>query len=132
MSEPYYPGNWPSQVNSDSSGSPSLTQQSFAQEADINYIIGKYNLGQFLANPDMLSYRDSVLASAWDVSGAVTSYQDCLNKIIGARNVFAELPADIRARFNNDPQEMIAWLQDAGNAEEAVALGIVSTAPIAS
>ena len=36
-----------------------------------------------------------------------------------------DLPAKIRQRFNNNPAELIAFLQNSDNIEEAVELGLM-------
>jgi phage internal scaffolding protein len=46
-----------------------------------------------------------------------------------AQYQFDQLPALIRDRFHNDPQEMLAFLNDPNNYDEAIKLGLVNPPP---
>lgn len=96
---------------------PSMTQQQFKDDCDINNIMRKYaNTGEFTH----LSKRPGVFA---DMT-SVTDYQDMLHKVHAAQAAFSELPAATRVRFENDPANLIAFLQDDKNYDEAVKLGL--------
>lgn len=97
---------------------PSLTKQAFSKEADIDYILKKYEqtgvppsapVGQMMAG---------------DFS-SVPSYQNALNAVLRAEENFMTLPAKIRSRFNNDPAELLAFCLNPKNRKEAEELGIV-------
>lgn len=95
----------------------SLTQQSEKEEADINTIIRKFGLSGVLPQ----SVR---MPSYGDFTG-VSTYQEALNQVIAAQASFMAMPADIRSRFNNDPEKFVAWCSDPANEKEAVKLGLI-------
>lgn len=96
----------------------SLTRQEFAQEADINNIMRKYASG---LPPAPAGARPPVFG---DFSN-VPDYQTALNKVIDAQERFAELPSQVRRRFDNDPAKLLAFLASEDNRDEAVKLGLL-------
>lgn len=103
---------------------PSLTDPSGAAEADINYIIRKYETTGSLVDP--LSVDTSRVPAFADVSSrAASDYQSALNKVIRARQLFDDLPASVRRRFGDDPKEMLRFIGDEKNREEAIQLGLI-------
>lgn len=100
---------------------PTMTQQQFKDECDVNVIIDRYTSTGVI--PEEL-----VNASAGvygDFSG-VGDYMEMQNRLIAARESFDSLPSSIRSRFNDNPAELIAFVSDGNNYDEAVKLGIVS------
>lgn len=97
---------------------PSLTQQQFKKQTDINNIMKKFkNTGEIThLNRKRGVYLDSTTAQ---------SYQDSLQTVIDAQNAFHSLPADLRKRFGNDPSELMAFMENPKNYDEAVQLGII-------
>ena len=94
-----------------------LTQQQFKDECDINNIMERFGLtGELPSNPLPPQYGD--------FSG-VLDYHSAMNAILAAQDAFNELPAQLRARFDNDPNNLIEFLQDANNLDEAAKLGLV-------
>lgn len=98
---------------------PTLTQQQFADECDINNIMRKHG-------------RDPVAFQALTRTGGVYAdfssipdFQGMLHQVQNAQDAFASLPADMRARFRNDPAQLISFLQDERNRPEAETLGLV-------
>lgn len=55
-------------------------------------------------------------------------YHAQLAAVTAVRQYFEALPSKVRARFGNDPSQMLEFLGDEKNREEAVKLGLV-TAP---
>ena len=49
-----------------------------------------------------------------DVS-AIPDYQTAMDTIASANQLFASLPATLRKRFNNDPAEYLAFVQNEEN-----------------
>jgi len=94
------------------------TQQHFKEETDINNILRQFNLTGQLPNKT-LSPRYG------DFSG-IGDYHSALNQVIAAEGEFMTLPAQLRARFDNDPQELIEFLNNPENKDEAVKLGLIS------
>jgi len=96
----------------------SLTQQHFADECDINNILERFNVtGLLPQNPLSPRYGD--------FSG-IDDYHSALNAVMAAEDEFDTLPAQIRARFDNEPAKLIDFLSDENNRDEAVKLGLVN------
>ena len=96
---------------------PSLTQQHFKDETDINNILRQFNVTGLLP--------ESPLSPRYGDFSGIGDYQSALNAVIAAESEFEALPAQIRARFNNDPAALIDFLDDDNNREEAVKLGLL-------
>lgn len=95
----------------------SLAQQQFAAEADINTIVKRFNLtGQLPENIRMPQYGD--------YSG-VYDFHTAMNAVALANEAFDAMPANVRARFNNDPAQFVDFCLDDKNLEEATKLGLV-------
>jgi phage internal scaffolding protein len=62
-----------------------------------------------------------------DFSG-IGDYHTALNRVIAAQDEFEGLPAQIRARFDNDPANLIEFLGNENNRAEAEELGLVEKA----
>jgi len=99
---------------------PSLAQQHFKDECDINNILRQFNVTGLLPQ-QTLSPRYG------DFSG-IGDYHTALNRVIAAQDEFEALPAQIRARFNNDPAQLIEFLENSDNRPEAEELGLVEKA----
>lgn len=97
----------------------SRTKQSFKNEANINNIMARYN------KTGVIDHLNSNAGSYGDFSTA-NSYQDSLNLIISAQNMFDDLPAKIRKRFGNDPALFIEFVDTPGNLQELVEMGLAS------
>lgn len=102
-------------------GQESVVQHSFAEEADINVIVRRFGLtGQLPQNLQM--------PQSGDFTG-VTDFHQAMNLVRQAEEEFMRVPADVRARFHNDPGELMAFLDDEANRPEAIKLGLVSPPP---
>lgn len=97
---------------------PTQTQQFLGDEVDINTIMAKYATHQVLprlqGGPGMYG----------DFTG-VTDYHTALIQIEEAQQAFMDLPAKIRNRFENEPQQLITFLENEDNLDEARELGLV-------
>jgi len=101
----------------------SRTQQHFKDETDINNILRQFNItGQLPTKAISPRYGDFT---------NIGDYHSALNQVIAAEDEFMTLPATLRARFDNDPQELIEFLNNPENKDEAIKLGLVSK-PIAN
>jgi phage internal scaffolding protein len=118
------PYNYDTDAASNESGlaceEPSLAQQHYKEECDINTILQKFSITGIL--PDM-----PVSPRYGDFTG-INDDHTALNRVIAAQEEFEALPAQIRARFDNDPAKLIEFLQDDNNRAEAEELGIVNKA----
>ncbi|AXH78082.1 MAG: internal scaffolding protein [Microviridae sp.] len=94
----------------------SLTVQSFAAETDINNIVSTFLKTGYLPEPSrMPQYADFE---------GIFDYQSALNVVRLADENFARMPAHIRARFHNSPQEFLDFFADPDNRSEAIRLGL--------
>lgn len=101
----------------DFTGQESLTVQSMAEDADINVMMDRYGItGKMPLNPRVPMYGDFT---------EVNDYQSALNALMAANNSFMSLPAKVRARFNNDPQELLEFCANGANIDEAQRLGLL-------
>lgn len=96
---------------------PTLTQQSFAEEVDINNIVNRLNL-----NGEMPQLQK--LPEYGDFTG-IFDYQTAMNAVVAANRDFMSLPAKLRTRFNNDPHEFVEFFADPDNKDEAIKLGLI-------
>lgn len=94
----------------------SRTKQSFAEQVNINTIIKK------VARTGLVPQRSGAFYG--DFSDGL-SYQESLAKINAANDAFMELPADLRTKFDNDPSNLINFLADPKNKDEAINLGLL-------
>jgi phage internal scaffolding protein len=102
----------------DFSGDPGKTDPSHAKDADINNIIATYVRTGVLPGNE----GPQIFADVSDVP----SYQDALQTVINAENAFMTLDAKTRKKFDNDPEEMLRFLSNPANREEATTLGMIS------
>lgn len=114
------PYNYDMDLASDKAGlscdDPSLTQQQFKDEADINTIVNRFMKSGVLPTPvNMPQYMDYE---------GVFDYQSAMNAVRAADEQFMRMDAKVRARFNNSPQEFLSFFADPANTDEAIRLGL--------
>ncbi len=105
-------------VVTDCSG-PSRTEQSHREACDVNGILAKYRRTGVL--PPMKSdgmYGDFV---------GLPDYQESLNLVNRAREAFDSLPAQVRRNFENDPANLLRFLDGKPSLEELAAYGLAET-----
>lgn len=99
----------------------SMTQQQFKKDTDINEIVRRFGLtGQL---PDGIGAPQS-----GDFTG-ITDFAEAMRQVRAGEEAFAKLPAATRARFGNDPGQMLAFLHDENNRDEALKLGMIKKPP---
>jgi len=95
----------------------SLARQSEAQDADINEIVRRFGItGQLPSNVRVPSFGD--------FSG-ITSFHEAMNVVAEAQEAFMLMPAEVRSRFKNDPEQFLDFVYDEDNRAEAEKLGLV-------
>lgn len=98
------------------------TKQEFKEECDINTILKRFNItGQLPTDVRMPTFGDF---------STVHDFQTAVNAIAEANEAFDEMPAEIRARFGNDPGAFVAFCSEPKNLEEARRLGLVPAAEL--
>lgn len=106
----------------DFSSSPSMTQQHFRDEVDINTIVRRMSNGQL-----PIGTRNA--GNFMDVSGGM-SYHDMLNHVKDVQEEFSSMHHLVRTRFRNDPQNLIDFLSDEKNLDEAISLGLIDKSDV--
>lgn len=96
----------------------SRTKQSFRDECDINRIMARYQNTGVL---EFMQRRDPQYA---DVSAV--DYQEACNLVAEANSMFENLPSALRSRFDNSPAQLLGFLENPANLQEAISLGLVN------
>lgn len=104
---------------------PSLTQQHFRDECDINHIMARYRETGFLVDP----MQKATAKPQFGDFSTVSDFMQAQNIIATARENFDALPSNVRERFANNPALMLSFLEKEDNYEEAVKLGLVEKRP---
>lgn len=100
---------------------PSLAQQHFAEEVDINNIMSRLMKTGLLADSLGISNRQAIFG---DFSSG-ESFTEHMIRVTKVTQAFSELPAELRGRFNNDPAMCIDFMSGPANLEECVKLGLL-------
>lgn len=96
-----------------------LTKQSAKDECDINKIIARFD------KTGMVTHINEREARFGDVS-EFTNYAEALRTVQNASDMFMSLSAEVRKKFNNNPEELITFLLDTKNDKEAIELGLIN------
>lgn len=99
----------------------SLAIQSAAEDCDINTIVRRFGLTGELPN-------DIKMPQSGDYSG-VGDFQSAMNIVRQAEEQFLRVPAEIRARFDHDPQRFSQFFEDPSNYDDALKMGLVLKRP---
>ncbi len=107
--------NLPDRVRVSFGDDPGRARQSMRDECDINKIMAKYQktgaIDHFSRHAPQYDFADSI------------EFHDAMNIVTEGNRMFADLPSSLRSRFEN-PGEFLDFVQDEGNAEEMVELGL--------
>lgn len=96
----------------------SLASQADAKDADINVIMDRYaRTGQMPVISRLPSFGDFT---------GISDYREALEAVRSAEGMFLALPAKVRARFENDPQQFVEFCQVEGNRLELAEMGLLS------
>jgi phage internal scaffolding protein len=95
----------------DCSEDPGKTQQHQKDECDINKIIKRYDKHGVITH---LTRNKPRFIDVGEVE-----FQDAMNLVVDAQEMFNELPAETRNRFANSPGNLLGFIQDENNYEEA-------------
>ena len=102
----------------------SLAIQSAKDESDINTIVRRFGLTGELPN-------DLAMPQSGDFTN-VPDFHSAMNLVRAAQDEFLRVPAEIRARFGNDPQALMAFVEDDRNYDEAKRMGFLKPDPVAA
>lgn len=96
---------------------PSLTEQHHKEKCDIRTTLATYDrTGIIQGHKKSPMYGDFT---------QIPNYQESLDMVINAQKAFDSLPSNVRQRFKN-PKELLRFLEDPENTEEAQRLGLVN------
>lgn len=95
----------------------SLTNQSDLEGSNINNIMARYEKTGFVPGTDR--------APQYGDFSEVGDYHSLQIKIKNAERAFEQLPASVRARFDNDPGKLVNFVADPANLKEVVKLGLL-------
>jgi len=99
------------------------THQEFKDECDINNILKRYQATGVMPQP-----WKSPPVPSWGDFASAPDYFEAQQLLLEARQAFMSLPSKVRTRFNNNPGNLLAFVQDPKNLDEARALGLANPA----
>lgn len=95
----------------------SLALQSAEEESNINTIVRRFGITGELPS-------DLKMPQSGDFTN-LPDFHTAMNIVRRTQEEFLKVPADVRARFGNDPQAFMAFVEDDANREEAKRLGLL-------
>ena len=110
----------------DCSVEPSLTQQQFMDECDINQIVARYH------RTEVINLRSDAASGRYADLSSMPDYREACDIVIAANEAFNSLDAGIRKKFDNDPAQFLAFVEDPSNVDELVRLGLAEAVPVAA
>ena len=100
----------------------SKTVQSGKEEADINVIVKRFGItGVVPTNVRVPLYGDFT---------EIGDFREAQNAILLANASFMAMPAEVRLRFDNDPQAFLEFCSNPANLDEMRKLGLAVPAPV--
>jgi len=104
-------------------GQETPTQQQFLKDADINNIVARAKKTGVLGT--------GVAGNRKPMFGDFSSYDFMAiqNKIADIEGLFMDLPPKLRSRFKNDPYNVVRFVEDPENHEQAVKWGLIPKPP---
>lgn len=98
---------------------PSKTMQEFKEECDVNNILRNY------VSTGVLTHVSDQRPQFGDFSRVPADYGEALQLIEESRAAFMQLPSEVREKFDSRPENLISYLQDEKNKDEAIKLGLI-------
>lgn len=94
-----------------------MTEQAHGNACNINTIVNRYKAGQPLPERDgQPNFGDF---------SQVVDYHEAVTQVDEAETAFMALPASLRKHFNNDPGQLLQFISDPNNRDEAIRLGLL-------
>lgn len=109
-------------VHLDTTESPCNVEQQWKEQCDINRMVKQAIATGQLHHQE---YDDVSF-----VKVPTIDYQEAMNLQIRANDAFASLPAEVRKRFGNTPENYLDFIADENNIEEMYELGIAKRPPV--
>lgn len=102
----------------------SITQRQFKQDADINHITAKHMKGAGRFGAQIGNPAATRKPQFRDISSI--DFHAMCNKVIDVQNHFASLPSRTKGRFNNDPYQLLRFIEDPNNRSKALDMGLLT------
>jgi len=99
----------------------SRTQQHMLKETEMSHKVNQYMRTGVLGNPQ--NNRKPIYADFSSID-----FMEMRNAIADIQQEFASLPARLRGRFQNDPHQLVRFVENPANYEEAMRLGLLPRA----
>lgn len=93
-------------------------KQEFKDECDINVILKKFGIGYEMP-------ANFIPPTSGDFTG-ITDFHQAMNQLLFNQQQFDSLPADMRARFDNDAGKFFTFATDEKNLEQMAELGMLN------
>lgn len=97
---------------------PSLAQQHFREECDINAIVRRY------LQTGVLEHQSDAPVFYGDVSELPLTLTEAYAAVERAESAFMSLPSEVRKSINNDPAQLVDWIVN--NRDMAAKFGLIS------
>ena len=94
-----------------------FTEQSHRDICDINKVIQRFD------KTGVLTHVSKIEARFGDCTGA--DFRAAQDLFLNANKMFEDLPADIKKRFNQNAGELLEFMENEKNRDEAIALGLI-------
>lgn len=99
----------------------SRTKQSERENSDINNIVARAKSNGGIFTTGAPTTRQAIYGDFRNAD----DFTEAQRKIAKFKEVFDSLSSDLRNRFNNNPAELLAFVKNKKNAEEAIELGLL-------
>lgn len=93
-----------------------MCQQSFKDECDINTIVRRFRVTGNLPT--------GVVAPTYGLFEDIFDFHSAMNAVAAARESFEAMPAEVRAKFQNDPGKFVEFCSNKENLAEMRKLGL--------
>lgn len=97
----------------------SMTIESEAAGTTIDSYLKRYQATGLLGDPVRYS------AGQFGDFADLQTFQESMNTVARVTETFASLPAELRAKFDNNPSIYVEFISDPKNAKEAIDLGLL-------
>lgn len=97
---------------------PSMTEQHFKDECDINNIIAQFEATGVMPSGTRQPMFGDFDKFPQDLMSSRRMFDE-------ANERFMQLPSALRKQFDNDPTKLLGWLQDPANHDTAVQYGLL-------
>lgn len=94
----------------------SKTHQHFKDECDINRIVAQYQRGQTPVAPNKVPLGEDFVA--------ITDYHTAMQAVRKGQEAFNQMPASVRAQFNNNPELFVDFVINPDNIESVREMGL--------